>query len=201
MDDPRGRRADHQRGAGPDDPDARSGAQAGIGLHPLIDEEKAKILPLPTDLVNGNQKPASTIWRKASGGSMQLTRGVVEALRDDPDVAVLTERLAGELALARVTEQALLARRTLLAGMRETEYRQRQRGAGEPGQNHHPTGRGAGPALLELDFRRALTRNTASQILQRKQQRDQLQGQAVEVPDDSDRRLHNLNNPQPDSPR
>ena len=50
---------------------------------------------------------------------MQLTRGVVEALRDDPDVAVLTERLAGELALARVTEQALLARRTLLAGMRE----------------------------------------------------------------------------------
>ena len=48
---------------------------------------------------------------------------------------------------------------------------------------------------LELDFRQALTRNTASQILQRKQQRDQLQGQAVEVPDDSDRRLHNLNNP------
>lgn len=54
---------------------------------------------------------------------------------------------------------------------------------------------------LELDFRQALTRNTASQILQRKQQRDQLQGQAVEVPDDSDRRLHQLNNPQPDSPR
>ncbi|EUL90990.1 TPA: hypothetical protein JG916_001038 [Enterobacter hormaechei subsp. steigerwaltii] len=47
----------------------------------------------------------------------------------------------------------------------------------------------------------ALTRNTASLILQRKQQRDQLQGQAVEVPDDSDSRLHNLNNPQPDSPR
>ena len=54
---------------------------------------------------------------------------------------------------------------------------------------------------LELDFRQALTRNTASQILQRKQQRDQLQGQAVEVPDDSDRRLHQLNNPQPDNPR
>ncbi|WP_324671962.1 hypothetical protein [Enterobacter hormaechei] len=50
-------------------------------------------------------------------------------------------------------------------------------------------------------FRQALTRNTASQILQRKQQRDQLQGQAVEVPDDSYRRLHKLNNPQPDSPR
>ncbi|MDR8253003.1 integrating conjugative element protein, partial [Acinetobacter baumannii] len=66
-----------------------------------------------------NQKPGFDNLAKASGGSMQLTRGVVEALRDDPDAAVLTERLAGELALARVTEQALLARRTLLAGMRE----------------------------------------------------------------------------------
>ncbi|PLT04831.1 integrating conjugative element protein, partial [Klebsiella pneumoniae] len=90
-----------------------------IGLHPLIDEEKAKILLVLTALVNGNQKPGFDNLAKASGGSMQLTRGVVEALRDDPDAAVLTERLAGELALARVTEQALLARRTLLAGMRE----------------------------------------------------------------------------------
>ncbi|MDH8399018.1 integrating conjugative element protein, partial [Klebsiella pneumoniae] len=95
-------------GQATDDPDARSGAQAGSGLHPLIDEEKAKILLVLTALVNGNQKPGFDNLAKASGGSMQLTRGVVEALRDDPDAAVLTERLAGELALARVTEQALL---------------------------------------------------------------------------------------------
>lgn len=52
---------------------------------------------------------------------------------------------------------------------------------------------------LELDFRHALTRNAASQILQRKHQRDLLQGQAVAVPDDSDRRVRDLNHPQPDS--
>lgn len=133
----RGRRADYQRGAGHRRSGGTPGAQAGIGLHPLIDEEKVKILPLLADLVNGSQKPGFNL-AKASGVSMQLTRGVVEALRDDPDVAVLTERLAGELALARVTEQALLARRT--RGHARTEYRQRQRGAGEPGQNHRPTG-------------------------------------------------------------
>ncbi|GKN08691.1 integrating conjugative element protein, PFL_4711 family [Klebsiella variicola] len=46
----------------------------------------------------------------------------------------------------------------------------------------------------ELDFRQALTRNTSSQILQRKQQRNWFQRQAVKVPDDSDLRLHNLTN-------
>lgn len=184
-----------------DDPDARSGAQAGIGLHPLIDEEKAKILPLLTDLVNGSQKPSFDNLAKASGGSMQLTRGVVEALRDDPDAAVLTERLAGELALARVTEQALLARRTLLAGMREPNIANVKEAQESLGKTTAQLDEELSQLKLELDFRQALTRNTTSQILQRKQQRDQLQGQAVEVPDDSDRRLHNLNNPQPDSPR
>ncbi|HBC7438452.1 TPA: integrating conjugative element protein [Citrobacter koseri] len=184
-----------------DDPDARSGAQAGIGLHPLIDEEKAKILPLLTDLVNGSQKPGFDNLAKASGGSMQLTRGVVEALRDDPDVAVLTERLAGELALARVTEQALLARRTLLAGMREPNVANVKEAQESLGKTTAQLDEELSQLKLELDFRQALTRNTASQILQRKQQRDQLQGQAVEVSDDSDRRLHQLNNPQPDSPQ
>lgn len=148
-----------------------------------------------TALVNGNQKPGFDNLAKASGGSMQLTRGVVEALRDDPDAAVLTERLAGELALARVTEQALLARRTLLAGMREPNIANVKEAQESLGKTTIQLDEELSQLKLELDFRQALTRNTASQILQRKQQRDQLQGQAVEVPDDSDRRLHNLNNP------
>ena len=184
-----------------DEPDERSGAQAGIGLHPLIDEEKTKILPLLTALVNGSQKPGFANLAQASGGSMQLTRGVVEALRDDPDAAVLTERLAGELALARITEQALLARRTLLAGMREPNIAREKEAQASLGKTTAQLDAELNQLKLELDFRQALTRNTASQILQRRQQRDQLQGQAVEVSDDNDRRLHNLNQPQPDRPR
>jgi integrating conjugative element protein (TIGR03755 family) len=47
-----------------DDPEARSGAQAGIGLHPLIDEEKAKILPFWRIWLMAARNPASTTWRK-----------------------------------------------------------------------------------------------------------------------------------------
>ncbi|EFB5726517.1 integrating conjugative element protein, partial [Escherichia coli] len=102
---------------------------------------------------------------------------------------------------ARVTEQALLARRTLLAGMREPNIANVKEAQESLGKTTAQLDEELNQLKLELDFRQALTRNTASQILQRKQQRDQLQGQVVEVPDDSDSRLHNLNNPQPDSPR
>ncbi|MGK1418773.1 integrating conjugative element protein, partial [Klebsiella pneumoniae] len=93
------------------------------------------------------------------------------------------------------TEQALLARRTLLAGMREPNIANVKEAQESLGKTTIQLDEELSQLKLELDFRQALTRNTASQILQRKQQRDQLQGQAVEVPDDSDRRLHNLNNP------
>lgn len=180
--------------------DERSGAQAGVGLHPLIDEEKTKILPLLKALVNGTTKPGFDNLASVSGGSMQLTRGIVEALHDDPDAAILTERLAGELALARVTEQALLARRTLLAGMREPVIANEKEAQETLRNTTTQLDEELNQLKLELDFRQALTRNTASQILQRKQQRDQLQGQAVEVPDNSDSRVNRLNNPQPGNP-
>lgn len=175
------------------------GAQAGVGLHPLIDEEQQKIQPLIVDLVKGNQKPTFENLAKASGGSLQLTRGVVEALRDDPDAGVLTERLAGELALSRVTEQALMARRTLLAGMREPNIASEKEAQDSLSKTTTQLDEELTQLKLELDFRHELTGNAANQILQRKHQRDELQGQAVEVPDDSDRRVHDLNNPQPDS--
>lgn len=181
--------------------DSPPGAQAGIGLHPLIDKEQQKIQPLLVSLVNGDQKPTFENLAKASGGSMQLTRGVVEALRDDPDASVLTERLAGELALSRVTEQALMARRTLLAGMREPNIASEKEAQDALGKTTAQLDEELTQLKLELDFRHALTSNAASQILQRKHQRDALQGQAVEVPDDSNRRVHDLNNPQADSPQ
>ncbi|MDH8404674.1 integrating conjugative element protein, partial [Klebsiella pneumoniae] len=83
-------------------------------------------------------------------------------------------------ALARVTEQALLARRTLLAGMREPNIANVKEAQESLGKTTIQLDEELSQLKLELDFRQALTRNTASQILQRKQQRDQLQGQAVE---------------------
>jgi len=183
------------------DPADLPGAQAGVGLHPLIDKERQAIQPLIANMVNGTLRPGAENLAKASGGSLQLSRGVVEALRDDPDAAVLTERLAGELALARVTEQALMARRMLLAGMREPNIANEKEAQETLGKTTAQLDQELAQLKLELDFRQALTNNAASKILQRKHQRDQLQGQAVGVPDDSDRHMSELEQSQTDTRR
>src|SRR5690606_41795951 len=62
---------------------------------------------------------ALPILASASSPLLMLSRGVIEALRDDPDQTTLARRLASETALSDVIGKALLLQRTLLAGQHE----------------------------------------------------------------------------------
>lgn len=177
----------------------QSGAQAGVGLHPLIHEEQEKIRPLLTALVSGEMKPTFANLAQVSGGSLMLSRGVVEALRDDPDAPLLIERLSGELALSRVTEQALLARRVLLAGRREPNIAAQKEAQTWLNEAGIQLDQELSQIKLEMDMRQALADNAASLTLQRRTTRNQLQGQATQTPDNSDQRIRTLNQPQPDA--
>lgn len=171
----------------------KSGAQAGVGLSPLIAEEQEKIAQVMADLVNGNLKPTHENLAKASGGSLQLTRGVVEALRDEPDASVLVQRLSGEMALARVMEQALMARRTLLAGMREPNIASEKEAQTQLNQTSLQLDQELNQLRLELEMRRMLADNASTSVLTRKVQRDVTRGQAVSVEDDGNARVNELN--------
>jgi integrating conjugative element protein (TIGR03755 family) len=91
----------------------------GVGLTPLIQEAFEEKLTQLHDLVNGRQAMTSANLQAASSGLLPITRGVIEALRDEPDQDVLSRRLASEVALASVLEKALLLQRTLLTGRKE----------------------------------------------------------------------------------
>ncbi|EPM4160212.1 integrating conjugative element protein [Photorhabdus sp. S14-60] len=171
----------------------KSGAQAGVGLNPLIQEEQDRIIEVMADLVNGKIKPTSENLAKASGGNLMLTRGVVEALQDDPDAAVLVQRLSGEMAIAEVTEQALLARRAMLAGMREPNIANEKEAQDALGRSSQILDQELTQLKLEMDMRKSLADNAATTILNRKTLRDTLQGRAVESSDDVDSRVNKLN--------
>ncbi|ECD9611742.1 integrating conjugative element protein [Salmonella enterica subsp. salamae] len=171
----------------------KSGAQAGVGLSPLIAEEQEKIAQVMVELVNGSLKPTHENLAKASGGSLQLTRGVVEALRDEPDASVLVQRLSGEMALARVMEQALMARRTLLAGMREPNIASEKEAQTQLNQTTLQLDQELNQLRLELEMRRMLADNASTSVLTRKVQRDVTRGQAVSVEDDGNARVNELN--------
>ncbi|WP_411172003.1 integrating conjugative element protein [Klebsiella pneumoniae] len=170
----------------------KTGAQAGVGLSPLIAEEQEKIIEVLTALVNGSLKPSNENLANASGGSLQLTRGVVEALRDEPDAPVLIQRLSGEMALARVMEQALMPRRTLLAGMREPNIAAEKEAQTQLTQTTSQLDQELNQLRLELEMRRMLTDNASTSVLARKSLRDATRGEAVSVEDDGSARVNNL---------
>lgn len=175
--------------------ESKTGAQAGVGLSPLIEEEQGKIAQALADLVNGTVKPTPENLAKASGGQLQLTRGVVEALRDDQDAAVLGQRLSGEMALARVLEQALMARRTLLAGMREPNIAAEKEAQTQLNLTTAQLDRELDQLRLEMEMRRSLADNASTAILTRKAQRDITQGRATQVEDDESKRMSDLSKP------
>ncbi|EEE6744464.1 integrating conjugative element protein [Salmonella enterica subsp. enterica serovar Westhampton] len=170
----------------------KTGTQAGVGLSPLIAEEQEKITEVLTELVSGSIKPTYENLSKASGGSLQLTRGVVEALRDEPDAAVLVQRLSGEMALARVMEQALMARRTLLAGAREPNIAAEKEAQTQLNQTTLQLDQELNQLRLELEMRRMLADNASTSVLTRKTLRDVTRGEAVSVEDDGSKRVSDL---------
>src|SRR5690606_24949624 len=86
----------------------------GVGLTPLIQEEYETKVEALSDLLTGASTTTFENLEAAGSASLPITRGVIEALRDEPDQDILARRLASEVALASVLEKALLLQRTLL---------------------------------------------------------------------------------------
>ncbi|WP_027947979.1 hypothetical protein [Litchfieldella anticariensis] len=95
----------------------KSRAQAGTGLIRELEHEQQQVYDRLVALVSGNEEPTDENLRAVSAGDgLTVSRGVIDALRHDPESAFLVRRLASEMALARTLTKAIWARRTLLAG-------------------------------------------------------------------------------------
>lgn len=142
-------------------------ATAGVGLTPLIQEEFEVKLQALQELVTGAKPTTLQHLQEASSNSLPVTRGVVEALRDEPDLDLMVTRLASEVALASVLEKALLLQRILLAGSKEPNV-----AANDLAQQSVARERGVLEQEIsnlknELELRQQLAHNTATAILER----------------------------------
>ena len=156
------------------------------GLAFVNDVTRAEIQTTLADLVAGNSTPSIDELAEISAPpGIFLTRPLIEAIRADEERDLIVQRLAGEIALARTLEQALLVRRMLQAGKRE------------------PNIASIGPAqdalkisledltteidglLYELNVRQAITSNTAQKLLMRRQQRDFATPQEILLPSEA----------------
>jgi integrating conjugative element protein (TIGR03755 family) len=139
----------------------------GVGLTPLIQEEyEAKLLALQ-ELVTGARPTTAENLEAAGSNSLPITRGVIEALRDEPDQDVLGKRLASEAALSSVLEKALLLQRTLLTGRKEPNVAANELAVKAVDAENGVLAQEIDNLKIELDMRRTLAGNSALAILQR----------------------------------
>lgn len=139
----------------------------GVGLTPLIQEEYETRLQVLQELVTG-ARPMTTENLEAAGSlSLPVTRGVIEALRDEPDQDMLGKRLASEVALSSVLEKALLLQRTLLTGKKEPNIAANALATEAVDQENTALEQEINNLKTELELRRDLAGNSPMAIIQR----------------------------------
>ncbi|MBO9333145.1 integrating conjugative element protein [Achromobacter pulmonis] len=139
----------------------------GVGLTPLIQEEYETKLQALQELVAGSRATSFENLQAASSASLPITRGVIEALRDEPDQDILARRLASEVALSSVLEKALLLQRTMLTGRKEPNVAANDLAQQAVSRESDMLDREIQNLTTELALRRELASNSPSAIIQR----------------------------------
>ncbi|WP_304956881.1 integrating conjugative element protein [Xanthomonas sp. NCPPB 1067] len=139
----------------------------GAGLTPLIQEEYETKLKALQELVSGAKPTTAANLDVAGSASLPVTRGVIEALRDEPDQDLLGKRLASEVALASVMEKALLLQRTLLTGRKEPNVAANELATKAVDQESGALAQEIQNLKTELELRRELAGNSPMALIQR----------------------------------
>jgi hypothetical protein len=95
--------------------------QPGVGLLNHHDAEATKVAELLQGLVAGSTPPTLENLEEVTAPGTVITRQVIETIQAQPasEQAIFIGKIAGQVALERTIERALLARRMLLTGMRD----------------------------------------------------------------------------------
>lgn len=151
--------------------------KAGMGLRHQLDIEAEQIETDLQALVASGSAPTAAALEDVSGGpGMLVSRRVVEALREENDHErdMLISRLAGEMALARTMERAMIARRALLSGMKEPNIANLTIAQDELKPFLSDLEQDIENLLFEMEVRDRVASNTAAQLLVRNRVRSRV---------------------------
>ncbi|EBV7252006.1 integrating conjugative element protein [Salmonella enterica subsp. enterica] len=145
---------------------------AGTGFGPLLDASTKVNLETLTRLVSSQGAPSAQELAKLKTGGLPVTRGVIEALRDDSDNSALVQRLAGELAMADTIETALAMRRILTTGESEPNAAAQKQAIEEGDRRIGSLDRELQALKNEMELRRAISSNSLLVTLERQEVRN-----------------------------
>ena len=97
------------------------GARSGKGLIPYIEEKTEDLVQLLVDLVTGATAPTRANLQNVEAPGVVITLQAISAIQNQPadEVSIVINKLAQEIAEARVMEESMIIRRLLIAGRKE----------------------------------------------------------------------------------
>lgn len=147
-------------------------SQAGTGLIRELEQEQEGIAERLASLISGATQPSPENLRAVSAGDgFMVSRGAIEALRNDPHGNLLTHRLAVEMATARTLTKAMWARRMLLAGASDPGIANNETGVEALDRRLAALDRDIDTLKSEMEIRQSLASNAASVALDRANRR------------------------------
>jgi len=95
----------------------------GAGLLPLISKRKSDVYTTLVDMYNGSTALTLTNLAEISAPGIVITSQVIDSLRflGPQDAQIYLDRISDEIAVSDVIDSALLVRRTLATGVKETD--------------------------------------------------------------------------------
>lgn len=98
-------------------------SQPGTGLVPLINDRSAEVFEELTDMYNGATTLTLPNLSRVSAPGVLITAQIIEGLRvlTHQEATIFMQRIADEVGVADTIDSALLVRRSLVTGRRETE--------------------------------------------------------------------------------
>ncbi|HCI8486965.1 TPA: integrating conjugative element protein [Klebsiella pneumoniae] len=163
----------------------------GTGFTPMLDETTQKNYEVLVELVNGSLPVNAANLAKLKTGGLTVTRGVVQALKDDPDNTALVQRLASELAMADTVATAFGMRRMLTAGQSEPHVAEQQEALTEAERRLEFLDWEIVALKNEMELRKQISNNTIVTALSRQTQRG-LENSARQKNPDADEAVQQL---------
>ncbi|EPN1347399.1 TPA: integrating conjugative element protein [Pseudomonas aeruginosa] len=160
---------------------------AGVGLTPLIQETYDKKLQSLQELLSKSKPLTAENLAAAGTDALPITRGVIEALRDERDQDVLARRLASDVSLMEVLSKALLLQRLMFAGAKEPNVAANGLATQAVDQQTSLLQQEISNLKTELELRRELASNSPMRVIERGQQRASGSSGVFESAPDADR--------------
>ncbi|MCW0314600.1 hypothetical protein NB694_004400 [Pantoea ananatis] len=169
---------------------------AGTGFSPVLEDATKTNLEQLSKLVNGQLQPTADNLAALKTGSLVVTRGVIQALRDDPDRVALVQRLAGELAMSDTVEAALTMRRMLTTGESEPNAAEQPEAIAEGDRRVDALDRELNALRNEMELRKSISSNSLLTTLERQGERNQ-DNQLQQKAGNQDQGFSQMGQPQP----